>query len=284
MVGCDRGGFTLVEAIIALTLSSVLVVLVSTVFLVQNQYFAIQLERSAAQDNARMTTEMVASEIRSVMKAGVTRANNTRLRVNSPMAMGVVCGHPGSNRVAVQIDGGTSGLVTDDVEGVALLDPATGDWDYHDAGWSNMYQSGGTPAAACFTNGADTVGAYNDFIQFRRFNNYFGGLPAVGSVVMFYREVEYEFDTSEMDPSVLALFRSVNGDDPVELVTGINGTAQFQYRRVGQTSYQTTVGSGDLDEIDAIRIEAQARSRPRTGGVDDVTFGWGVNVYLRNGG
>lgn len=44
MVAGGRAGFTLVEAIIALTLSSVLVVLVGTVFLVQNQYYALQLE------------------------------------------------------------------------------------------------------------------------------------------------------------------------------------------------------------------------------------------------
>ena len=46
-------GFTLVEAIVALTLTSLLVMLVATTFLVQNRYYAVQLARTTAQDNAR---------------------------------------------------------------------------------------------------------------------------------------------------------------------------------------------------------------------------------------
>ena len=62
-----------------------------------------------------------------------------------------------------------------------------------------------------------------------------------------------------------------------------DASAGFQYRTGGST-YANTVSGGSLANIDAIRIVAQARRRPETGGVDDVTFGWGVNVFLRNGG
>ena len=283
MVSADRLGFTLMEAIVAMTLSSVLVVLVGTTFLVQNNYHATQLARTAAQDNARMVTEIVASEIRSVMRGGVRVAANRRLEVRSPMVLGVVCAHPGSNRVSVQFEGGAAAMDTDEMSGVALLDPGTGEWDYDDTSWGFVNQGGGSPAADCFANGADTVGVSGQFHRFRRFNSLFGSLPPVGSVVMFYREVEYRFDTSEMDPSTTALFRAVNGDDPVEFVTGMDATAQFLYR-TGGTTYATSVSGGSRDDIDAIRIEAQARTALRAGGVDDVTFGWGVNVFLRNGG
>jgi hypothetical protein len=278
-----EGGFTLVEAIIALTLSSVLVVLVSTVFLVQNQYYALQLERSATQDNARVVTETVASEIRSIMEGGVVLAQNKRLVVRSPIVLGVVCAHSSGSRVAVQIRGGDANLDTDEVSGVALRDSLTGTWNYRDAGWSSMHQTSGSPAADCAANGADTVGATGDYHRFRRFNTFFGGLPALGSVVMFYRNVEYEFDTSEMDVTTTALFRGMYGDDLVEFATGMDASAGFQYRTGGST-YANTVSGGSLANIDAIRIVAQARRRPETGGVDDVTFGWAVNVFLRNGG
>lgn len=283
MVSDARRGFTLMEAIVAMTLSSVLVVLVGTTFLVQNNYHATQLARTAAQDNARMVTEVVASEIRSVMKGGVRVAANRRLEVRSPIVLGVVCAHSTGNRVVVQFEGGVAAMDTDEMSGVALLDAGTGEWDYEDASWGSVNQGGGSPAADCFAKGADTVGVSGQFHRFRRFNNLFGGLPAIGSVVMFYREVEYEFDTSEMDPSTMALFRRVDGDDPVEFVTGLDATAQFLYR-TGGTTYETSVSGGSRDDIDAIRIEAQARRAPQAGGVDDVTFGWGVNVFLRNGG
>lgn len=283
MVSAARRGFTLMEAIVAMTLSSVLVILVGTTFLVQNNFHAAQLARTAAQDNARMVTEVVASEIRSVMEGGVRVAANRRLVVRSPVVLGAVCAQMPGNRVAVQFDGGAAAMDTDEMSGVALLDPGSGEWDYEDARWNSVSQSGGTAAAACFANGADTLGVSSQFHIFRRFNSLFGSLPPVGSVVMFYREVEYEFDTSEMDPSTMALFRKVDGEDPVEFVTGLDATAQFLYR-TGGTTYETSVSGGSRDDIDAIRIEAQARRSPQAGGVDDVTFGWGVNVFLRNRG
>ena len=273
----------MVEALVALTLSSVVVVLVGTVFLVQNQFYALQLERSAAHDNARAVTETIASEVRSVMAGGVVRAQNKRLVVRSPMILGVICAHEPGSRAAVQFDGGTDNITTDDVAGVALRDSVTGAWTYHDADWHDMYQSGADPADDCAANGADTVGAYDDFHRFRRFNTYFGGLPPVGSIVMFYREVEYEFADSGMDSTTTALYRGPYGGTLVEFATGMDSTAQFTYR-TGGSSYATSVPGGSLALIDAIHIEARARRRPQTGGVEDVTYGWGVNVYLRNGG
>lgn len=284
MVTARQGGFTLVEAIVALTLSSVLVVLVSTVFLVQNQYYAIQLERSAAQDNARAVTEMVASEIRSTMFGGVVIAESDRLVVRAPMVLGVVCGHPGHNRAILHVEGGIADIDTDEVDGVAMRDSLTGEWSYHDADWGSYYQYSSASAAECASQGADTTSASSDFLQFRRFNTYFGGLPDLGSVLMFYRNVEYTLATSGLDPSVMALYRGPYGGTLVEFATGMDATAQFKYRTGGSTYADRVTGTSNLESIDAIRIEAQALRKPRTGGVDDVSFGWGVNVYLRNGG
>ncbi|MDP2955511.1 MAG: prepilin-type N-terminal cleavage/methylation domain-containing protein [Longimicrobiales bacterium] len=125
VVAARRGGFTLVEAIVALTLSSVLVVLVSSVFLVQNRYFALQMERTAAQDNARMVTDMVASEIRSVTRGGVALAENKRLVVRSPMVMGVVCASSAGPTTTVHLDGGDAGVTAADVAGLAQRNALT---------------------------------------------------------------------------------------------------------------------------------------------------------------
>ena len=81
----DRAGFTLVEAIVALTISSLIVVLVSTVFLVQNRYYALQLQRSRAHDNARTATDLVSADLRSVMRGGFVLAERKRMVVRTPM-------------------------------------------------------------------------------------------------------------------------------------------------------------------------------------------------------
>lgn len=284
MVGPARAGFTLVEAIVALTISSAIVMMVSTVFLVQNQYYAIQVSRSAAHDNARMMTEVVAGELRSVVRGGVLVAESDSLVVRSPIVMAAVCAHPsGPPVVAVQYDGGGANLNTDEVSGFAVLDTITGDWSSYDIGtWNNINQPGGSPAADCFANGADTVGAYGEFQRFRRLHTYHGSLPAVGQLLMLYRKVVYSIKTSEMDPTKLGLYRAIHGETPVEFASGIDAAAQFQYRTGGST-YADVVAGGSLSDIDAIRIVAEARTSPQTGGVDDVTYGWSVNVILRNG-
>ena len=61
-------GFTLIETIIALVLSSVVILLVSSTFLVQNNYYSSQTQRTGVHDNARAATELIASEIRSTME------------------------------------------------------------------------------------------------------------------------------------------------------------------------------------------------------------------------
>ncbi|MDP2958950.1 MAG: hypothetical protein Q8N53_21175, partial [Longimicrobiales bacterium] len=131
-------------------------------------------------------------------------------------------------------------------------------------------------------NGADTVGISGDFHRLQRINTYAGSWPANGTVMMIYRTVEYRIQTSTMDPSTLGLFRGMYGQNAVELATGLNTTSGFLYR-TGGASYATSVsGAASRGAIDAIRIVAEARTRPQAGGTEDITYGWGVNVHLRN--
>lgn len=279
-----RGGFTLVEAIIALTLSSVLIILVGTVFLVQSEFYATQLARTAAHDNARMLTELVASELRSLTDSAVILADSTRLAARSPIVGAIVCAHGSGNRVSVHLPGGITGFTTDDVSGVATVDTASGRWLYHDRSWSNIYQSGGSPAASCHAAGADTTGgALGHFVDFRggTLSGGFGYKPPLGATLMLYRSVEYRIQTSTMDPTTQALYRGTYGSTLTEIVTGLDTSAKFQYR-TGGTTYASRVTGASLGAIDAVRIVAQARRRPESGAADDVTYGWAVNVHLRN--
>ncbi len=277
------GGFTLVEAIVAMTLTSVLVMLVATTFLVQNRYYATQLARTATQDNARMMTEMVASELRSLTDSAVVVATNRQLVVRSPIVMAVMCAQPTSSKGTVQVRGGLAALPTSEVKGFGVR-ASNGRWSYYDIeGWKAISGSGGSPPADCAVNGADTVGVRADFMRLEKIDTYHGSWPALGTVMMFYRTVEYRIQTSTMDPTTLGLFRGMYGGTLVELATGLDSSSGFLYR-TGGSSYATSVtGAANLGAIDAIRIVAQTRTRPRAGGAEDATYGWGVNVHLRNG-
>ena len=98
---------------------------------------------------------------------------------------------------------------------------------------------------------------------------------------MLFRETTFSIRTSQLDPTTLGLFRSDFGGTAVEFATGIDTTAQFQYR-TSAGSYVDTVAAGSLPNVDAVRLVLDARKPPATGGAEDVTFGWSVNVPLRN--
>lgn len=278
-------GFTLVETLIALVLSSLVIILVSTTFLVQNQYQASQVIRAGVHDNARSATDLVVSELRSSMRDGVILAGNRTLTVRSPVALATVCGRSGflGTVVDLHIDGGLAGIETGEIAGAALHDSSDGDWRYERVAWSFIDGGSAGSAARCADNGADTVGATAHFHAARRFFLVFDftGTPDVGELVMLFRETKFTIRPSDLDPSSLALYREPYGKPAVEFASGIDATAQFQYR-LGGTSYQDTVNAGSVDAIDAVRIVLNARRRSESGVGQDVTFGWATNRLLRN--
>lgn len=265
----------------ALTISSLLVVLIATVFLVQNQSYGLQMQRSGAHDAARSVTEMLAAEIRTATSGSVVVAERDSLVIRTPMAMAVVCATSG-NFAYVQFEGGEEGLDEDEVGGLGVRDPATGAWSYYSLTWKDI--DGGTAQAAtsCFANGADTVGARAEFHRLRRLATYHGSVPSAGTVLQLSRRTTYTIRGSGLDPSTLAFYRGATGETPVEFATGLSGGSGFQYRRSGSSSYEDRVSGAQLSDIDAVRVVAEMRRRVAAGGVPDVEFGWAVNVPLRN--
>ncbi|MBT8488218.1 MAG: prepilin-type N-terminal cleavage/methylation domain-containing protein [Gemmatimonadetes bacterium] len=271
-------GFTLVETLIALVLSSFVIVLVSHAFLVQNRFYSTQTQRTAAQDNVRASTELIAREVRTAMEEGIVVAGARTLTVRSPIAVTVVCARSGSAK-DVFLDGGEGALDTDEVGGVAHRDPATRDWIPVNTTWAAIDGSGNA-AANCAANGADTVGGSGSFHRLAGLNPLFGPPPGEGDVVMLFRETTFKIQPSILDPSTLGIFRAAYGESLVEFATGVDTTAQFQYRTVGG-GYADTVSAASLASVDAVRLVADARKPAPTGGVEDITFGWSVNVPLR---
>jgi hypothetical protein len=280
VVASRLAGFTLVETVIALVLSSIVLILVSTTFLVQSQFYSSQISYAGAHDNARVATERVASELRSVMDSGIVVAGRRTLTVRSPIALVGVCNRQGSN-IHVHIDGGAQALDSAEVAGVAWLDQATGVWSYRNTTWNYISNPGGGSASRCAANGADTLGATGDFRRLRRFNLLYGSFPNAGDVLLLFRQTTFKIQDSQLDPGRLALFRQTYGGTFIEFASGMDTTAQFRYRTGGST-YADTISGVALGTIDAVRIVADARRPARSGGQRDVTFGWSVNVPLRN--
>jgi len=275
LVGSRKAGFTLLEAIVALVLSSVIVTLVSSVFLTQNNFYRFVVQRTRVQDNLRVVTDLIASEVRGVAGGGVTTAEGRNLVVHLPIAMGGVCHDQGQHgRVYMP---GLSRIDGDEVAGYARQD-ASGDWTYTPDTWSNLLvSSGSNDADECLTrNGADTVGAIADFGRLS-----IPGGTTLGEVIMIYRDVEFKIDESELRPQTLAVYRKVTGDALREFATGITPDTRFQYRLSG-AAYQNSITGASRDSIVNIRVIASAIATDSIGGIKSYSYEWAVGIPLRN--
>lgn len=273
------GGFTLVETLIALVLSSIILALVSHTFLVQNEFHATQMLRVGAQDNVRAATDVVAAEVRNAVRGGVMIAGPRTLKVRSPIVIGVLCDVRGSSGSGVlTFDGGAAALDQEEVAGLARWSGTA--WEFETATWTSVDGGSASAAASCFDNGADTVGVRDHFHRLVGLSALFPSpRPTEGDAIMLFRETTFAIGPSQLDSTALALFRQHLGGTPVEFVTGIDSTAQFRFRTAGG-GFADTVALG-LADIDAVQFIARVRTAPATGGAESVVFGWSVNVPLR---
>jgi prepilin-type N-terminal cleavage/methylation domain-containing protein len=280
LVASGRRGFTLIEAIIALLLSSVVIILVSGTFLAQSQYYSAQTLNVGVHDNARVATDRLASELRSTMEDGFVVAGPRTMTIRTPIRLAAVC-ETGTSRWTVYFEDGESGIDVNEVAGVALRDQATGTWEYQNATWSALDGGSNDAALDCAASGpADTTGATGHFNRLQLASR-FASTPVRGDILMLFRETTFKIQPSVLDTRTLGLYRQEYGGSLVEFATGMDSTAQFQYRTGGTTYADTIIGSG-VANIDAVRIVADARLPSRSGLQEDATFGWSVNVALRN--
>ena len=274
-----RAGFSLPEALIALTISTVLVMLAGTVFLVQNDYYGHVLLRSQVQENARAMTEMVATEVRSIGAGGFIVADSSRLVIRVPMVTALVCGRQGSD-VMVHVPGGLASITTAEVSGFGHL--ASGTWSYYDNTWGQLLKTGGNPRQECSSNGADTVGVSAEFFRFDEVSNDTGITAAnlLGATLMIYRETELKLDASTLVSGDRALYRGEYGGTLTELATGLSSGAHFEYWT--GSAWSKAVTGATLASITRVRLVAQSQGLGETSQQATYDFGWTVDIPLAN--
>lgn len=250
-----------------------IVAMVTSVFLVQNSFYASVAERSEVQDNLRSVTQLIASEARAVAPGGVLVADSTRFAFRVPMRVVGVCDPKGGADVRVRIPN-LAQMITAEVDGYAIHDGA-GDWDFRASTWSVLFKDNAPKNAQdCAKNGADTAGIAADFASLN-----IGDPLTPGDVVMLFREVELSVVVSILDPTHQGLFRGPYGGSLIEFASGLTGVTHFQYR-LGTSVYQTSVAPASLQFIDGVRLVAVSESKQTaTGGY---SYGWTVDIPLKN--
>ena len=268
----------------ALTISSLIIVMVAGTFLAQNRSYQVQLGVTDSHHNARAVTELLSSELRLVMEGGVVLAENDEISVRIPIVVAAVCWTDGV-LVGVHTEGGEAAIETraEEVTGFGVLD-GLGGWDYYDVDWTTIDDASSSSVIAefCYANGADTVGARDNFHSLRSLDSYHPTVPGVGEVILLFSKTTFKFQTSVLDPTTVGLFRQINGNTLAEFATGMDSTAQFQYRTTENSSYEESVSGAALEDVDVVRIVSDVKERAPPGIEGEIRYGWSVNVALRN--
>jgi prepilin-type N-terminal cleavage/methylation domain-containing protein len=94
-------GFTLVEVLVALMLSSLLAGIIFEIVRGQARFTTVQSARQEVQQNARGASEIVASELRAAQDSGLVEATANSVTFLLPRAWGVSCGGAGGGTLNV---------------------------------------------------------------------------------------------------------------------------------------------------------------------------------------
>lgn len=279
----DRRGFSLVEALLAMTLGVVLLTLATSLFLAQNRFQTGLRVQVRLQESARIVTEAVRSELRSTPPDGVVLATEDRVIVRVPLAIGVVCARSGQ-RVDAWLplaEGEEDGQVA----GYALRDPA-GRWVFTGREGQELDANDpGAARAACGVAGADTAAlAPSDFRRLAGVEPESPPAPDPGTAILLYRETTLEFGPSLLYPGSRAFFRSEGPGGIREIASDLSMDAGFSFRLEGEAAFRSGVSSAELPRLRVVRLAAITRSRPGemgSGGHEYIS-GWTVDVPLLN--
>jgi prepilin-type N-terminal cleavage/methylation domain-containing protein len=99
-------GFTLVELLVAMVISSLLAGVIFQLLSSQSRFVEVQGARGEAQGNARAVLELISAELRAVPRGGIESARRSAVTFWVPRVWGVVCGPAAGAEVPVALPGG----------------------------------------------------------------------------------------------------------------------------------------------------------------------------------
>lgn len=268
----SRAGFTLVEVLIALTLTAVLGAVFMGAFVTQTRFFDHQEKVGAARAVSRGALNIMMSEMRMVELGGgvVATPTNDELEIRVPYVFGMVCSTAGNLLKLSTLPGDLSGIGDMDFSGYAYR-MANGSYTYIEspitaspidpldpAGPVACDAAGVVPGSGVVPGGVVLTTALGS------------GSPAIAAPAFLYRRIKYEFAPSSVVSGV-ALWRHVDGEtNPEELIAPFDTTAKFRFFESDAAVAQDAVPA-TLSNITGIEIVLDALSeRPNSDGSHQV--------------
>jgi prepilin-type N-terminal cleavage/methylation domain-containing protein len=213
-----RRGFTLVELLIVMVISALVGTALVRLFVSQGRFFDKQTTSRESRSVARGALNIMLSDLRMVDPAGVTVVTPTSLTIRVPYVFGIVCDVAGALTV--------SRLPMD-----ATLYPPSAMTGYawrDAAGAYNYVPKTADPApgnaALCAAQGITMVN--NGAVEMLAPTS---AAAPVGTPMLYYQEINYTFAPSAVIAPRMALWRTVLGQAPEELVAPFADSARFRF-------------------------------------------------------
>ncbi len=250
----NEAGFTLVEALVALTISGILATGLISLLIGQSRFYDRTDDQLNAEQVAQATFDLVSAELRMASAQDLLVATADSVRVRFALTLALVCDSTAADEAAVYVfDRTTNAGLGGAFVGVAVSGPYEETFEYAD-GWNpTPTATGSGPKADCTASGAPGTAPDADYLRITGWVAQFaGGVPERGALVRAYGSLTYRFAASTFFTANTALWRGTQ-----ELVGPFDNTAAFSYVMANGT-VQSTVTGASLDSVVSVRLTATA--------------------------
>jgi len=250
----NERGFTLVEALVALTISGIVASGLISLLVGQGRFYDRTDDQLNAEQVAQATFDLVSAEVRMASATDLLVATADSLSFRFDLLHGLVCDSTASDEAAVYVYDRTSNAgLTGSFTGIALSGPYEESFEYADSWNPTPTATGSGPKATCTASGTPGTASDSDYLRITGWGAEFtGGVPGRGTLMRGYGRLTYTFAASSFFTARTALWRGTQ-----ELVGPFDNGAAFSYVMT-DGSVQSTVTGTTLDSVVAVRMTATA--------------------------
>ena len=243
-----KRGFTLLELLIAVTITAVLATALTRILLSDARFVSLQESMMAARQTARAAQNVTAVELRMVSDGGLIAAASDSVMVRVPYAFGIGCDADGVDRIAALMPTDSLMYVTAIPDG---LMQRQSNGSYVPQNVTSVSPS--TDLTECTDENVRVVPG-GTLVAIRPAN-----VVQAGQIFYLYQTISYRFAASTDLPGRIGLWRRLNTGAYEELVAPFDSTARFRFL-IGSNTQPIDVAPADLTTVAGLELKIVTES------------------------